>query len=145
MKKIFLFLGRSCLSLVFINSVINHILNWDRIQPYFIRILHDWNIWMLRYPAYLSQFEMGTAFLRSYASLVIMAGVIFAGLGSVAVFLGMRRLGSFLLLLYLIPEVTFTHAFWLYSGSTREVQMNLFLNNIGILGGILILACSRED
>ena len=146
MKGFFSFIGRTCLSLVFISSIINHILHWDEIHPYFIRLLQDWDSWLLLYhPPFASQLEMVIQLMHSHLSSLIIIGMICAGIGSVAIFLGMKHLGALLLLTYLIPETIIAHPFWIYQmGEVRQLHIALFLNNIGILGGVLILASSKE-
>ena len=66
---------------------------------------------------------------------------IFAGLGGLFVLLGIKvRLGAILLILFLIPVTVIMHAFWMYDGSMREMQMMTFLKNISMIGGLFILA-----
>jgi putative oxidoreductase len=70
---------------------------------------------------------------------------VFAGLGGLFVLLGIQvRLGAILLILFLIPLTVIMHAFWMYHGSMREMEMMMFLTNISIVGGLFILAASVE-
>jgi putative oxidoreductase len=139
MKKFFLMLGRICLSLVFICAVTNQILNWDATQQYFISCVTEW----LSYPGLPDNVQKLFNYLMANASLAVLIAAIFAGLGGLLVLLGIKvRFGVVLLILFLIPTTIIMHAFWLYDGANRELQMIMFLKNISILGGCFILASS---
>lgn len=134
-------LGRIALSLLFICVVANQILNWDITQHSFDANLSNWIV----YPGLPDHVQKIFNFLLSYSSLALLLGTIFMGLGGLLVLLGIKvRLGAILLILALIPATVIMHAFWLYDGSQREMQMEMFLKNISILGGLFILAsCSN--
>ncbi len=137
MKKVFFMLGRICLSLVFICWVANQILNWDLTHQAFVTSLCDWIV----YPGLPDQVQKLFNLFLSYSSLLVVLGAIFAGLGGLLVLLGFKiRLGAILLILFLIPMTIIMHAFWMYNGAVQESQMGMFLTNISILGGLLILA-----
>ena len=136
-------LGRIALSLVFICAATNQILNWDLMQQSFDASVSHWIV----YPGLPDQIQKIFNFLLSYSSLMMMLGTIFTGLGGLLVLLGIKvRLGAILLILVLIPTTVIMHAFWMFDGSQREMQMEMFLKNISILGGLLILAsCNSGD
>jgi putative oxidoreductase len=137
MKKVFFMLGRIALSLVFICAGTNQILNWDLMQQSFDASVSHWIV----YPGLPDQIQKIFNFLLSYSSLMMVLGTIFTGLGGLMVLLGIKvRLGAILLILVLIPTTVIMHAFWMFDGSQREMQMEMFLKNISILGGLLILA-----
>lgn len=130
-------LGRIALSLVFICAGTNQILNWDLMQQSFDASVSHWIV----YPGLPDQIQKIFNFLLSYSSLMMVLGTIFTGLGGLMVLLGIKvRLGAILLILVLIPTTVIMHAFWMFDGSQREMQMEMFLKNISILGGLLILA-----
>jgi uncharacterized membrane protein YphA (DoxX/SURF4 family) len=141
MKKVFFMLGRICLSLVFICLVANQILNWDQTQQTFDTSVSDWIV----YPGLHDQIQRVFNVLLSYSSLMVVLGAIFAGIGGLLVLLGIKvRLGAILLILFLIPLTLIMHAFWMYEGSVREMQMVMFLKNVSIIGGLFVLAsCSN--
>lgn len=137
MKKVFFMLGRICLSLIFVCLVTNQILNWDQTQQEFDKSVSDWIV----YPGMPDQIQKVFNLLLSYSSLVMILAAIFAGLGGLFVLLGIKvRLGAILLILFLIPATVIMHAFWMYDGSMREMQMMTFLKNISMIGGLFILA-----
>jgi len=139
MKKVFFMVGRICLSLLFICLVTHQILNWDQIQQAFDKSVSDWIV----HPGIPDKVQKVFNLLLSYSSLVMVLSAIFAGVGGLLVLLGIKvRLGTVLLILFLIPSTIVMHAFWLFDGSMREEQMMLLLKNVSILGGLLILASS---
>jgi putative oxidoreductase len=141
MKKVFFMLGRIFLSLIFICLVTNQILNWDQTQQLFDKSVSDWIV----HPGLPDQIQKVFNFLLSYSSLFMVLAAVFAGLGGLLVLLGIKvRLGAILLVLFLIPLTVVMHAFWMYDGSMREMQMMLFLKNLSIVGGLFILASSCE-
>ena len=76
-----------------------------------------------------------------FANLLVPASGILSLLGGISVLLGYRtRLGAALLVLFLVP-VTFTmHAFWAVPDpQAAQVQMVMFMKNLGLLGGALLL------
>jgi putative oxidoreductase len=130
-------LGRICLSLVFICAVVSQILNWDAAQQTFDACVSDWIV----YPGLPDQVQKVFNLFLSYSSLLVILGVVFAGIGGLLVLLGIKvRLGAILLILFLLPMTFIMNAFWMYEGSTHEMQMLMFLKNISILGGLFILA-----
>lgn len=136
MKKVFFMLGRICLSLLFICLVTHQILNWDQMQQAFDKSVSDWIV----HPGIPDKVQKVFNLLLSYSSLVMILSAIFAGVGGLLVLLGIKvRLGTVLLILFLIPSTIVMHAFWLFDGSMREEQMMLLLKNVSILGGLLIL------
>jgi putative oxidoreductase len=141
MKKFFFMLGRIFLSLIFICLVTNQILNWDQTQQAFDKSVSDWIV----HPGLPDQVQKVFSFLLSYSSLIMILAAVFAGLGGLFVLLGIKvRLGAILLILFLIPSTVIMHAFWMYHGSMREMEMMMFLKNISIAGGLFILATSVE-
>ena len=139
MKKVFFMLGRICLSLLFICLITHQILNWDHMQQAFDKSVSDWIV----HPGIPDKVQKVFNLLLSYSSLVMILSAIFAGVGGLLVLLGIKvRLGTVLLILFLIPSTIVMHPFWLFDGSMREEQMMLLLKNVSILGGLLILVSS---
>ncbi len=141
MKKVFFMLGRICLSLIFICSVANQFLNWDLTQHTLDASLSKWIV----YPGLSDQIQKVFNLMLSYSSLLLIIWVIFAALGGLLVLLGLKiRLGAILLILALIPVTVIMNAFWMSTGSLQQLEMEMFLKNLSILGGLFILAsCSN--
>lgn len=50
------------------------------------------------------------------------------------------RLGALALFLYLVPVTLIFHNFWHYTGEQRKTQMEHFMKNLSIMGGLLLVA-----
>lgn len=72
--------------------------------------------------------------------LVPLSGII-ALLGGLSILLGYRaKLGALLLIVFLIPVTIMMHKFWAVTDpQTYEMQFGMFLKNVSILGGALII------
>jgi uncharacterized membrane protein YphA (DoxX/SURF4 family) len=130
------FLGRLCLSVVFIVAGVRMLLDWQGSEHYFIAALCDWlSITMGCEPL---QNLIETAMNRSF---LFLAGGVFCALaGGLLVLLGLSvRLGAFLLFLFLAPATLLFHHFWTLQGIDRQTQMEMFIRNISIIGGLLLL------
>lgn len=61
--------------------------------------------------------------------------------GGLMVLLGYRStLGVILLLVYWVPVTFLVHAFWTYPKVEMRIQSILFMKDIAIIGGLLMLA-----
>lgn len=141
MKKAVFMLGRIGLSLIFIYFATIQILNWDQVQQTFDTSISNWIV----HPGLPDQIQKVFNLLLSYSSLIMIFSVVFTGIGSLFVLLGIQvRLGVILLILFLLPCTVIMHPFWMYEGANKEMQMLLFLKNISIIGGLLVLASSES-
>jgi len=72
---------------------------------------------------------------------VFLAGAIVLELaGGLSVLLGFKaRFGALLLIVFLIPTTLIFHDFWQYSGDQMQNQMQHFMKNLAILGGLFIV------
>ena len=73
--------------------------------------------------------------------LVLVSGII-AVLGGLSVLLGYKaKLGALLLVVFLVPVSFIMHNFWTISDPmTRTIQISLFMKNISLIGGALLIA-----
>lgn len=73
--------------------------------------------------------------------LVIISGII-AVLGALSVILGYKaKIGAWLIVLFLIPVTFAMHSFWTVTDPIKQqIQMALFMKNIGLLGGALMIS-----
>lgn len=61
-------------------------------------------------------------------------------MGGLMVLLGYRStLGAMMLLLYWVPVTFIVHDFWIYPQPEMRLQSILFMKNIAIIGGLLML------
>ena len=72
-------------------------------------------------------------------------GIAFLVIGSTLILLGYRvGLGCILLLLYLIPVTFLAYSFWNDSEEIRRLHSIIFMKNIAIIGGLLILSLPSQ-
>lgn len=137
MKKLIMLFGRVFLSLIFVTSAVSKVFSWDQTVHSMTGALSRW---IAGTP--LPDFMHGAMALAcSYAILLLMIATFFEGIGGLLVLLGFKvRFGATLLVLFTIPVTLIMHPFWLESGQEKVMQMTMFMKNLAILGGLLILA-----
>lgn len=136
LKMIAAALGRMCLSAIFILSAINKFLSWNETELSLVNTMND----------LISKVQEGTwihemlSYALPWSYELLICAALFEIVGGLLIFVGMRvRLGAALLLLFLIPTTFFFHHFWLLQGADHELQMIMFLKNLSIFGGLLIV------
>lgn len=142
MRKILTFLGRLCISLIFIVSAVHKAWDWDATERGVINVLCDWQGYTHHIPA-LQSFLSG---LLPWITTLLILGTVIELIGGLMILLGIRaRFGAFLLIIFLIPTTVFFHQFWYLDGMRRDLQVIMFLKNIAIIGGLLyILSCGAK-
>jgi uncharacterized membrane protein YphA (DoxX/SURF4 family) len=136
LKNLTGFLGRACLSFIFILSAIQEIVFWGGSEQLIMGALYDW-MQNLQTTPWAAQF---VETLLYWVPFLLILAILFKGIGGLLIFLGIKvRLGAVLLILFLIPATIMFHSFWLLQGDQREMQMINFLKNLSIFGGLLIL------
>lgn len=109
-------LGRLLLSLIFITSGINKILNFSGTAGYME------SKGMPLVPLFLT------------------AAIVLELAGGLSLLLGFKaRVGALLLIVFLIPTTLIFHNFWALEGADRQMQMIHFMKNLAILGGLLVV------
>lgn len=130
------FLGRFFLSLIFISSGINQIMNWQETELEMTNAFHD-----------CLNLTMGVDFVQnillfgvSSISFLLVSAIFLQIVGGLSVLLGIKvRLGAFLLIVFLAPATLLFHHFWLLQGPDRQQQMIELMKNVSILGGLFVL------
>ena len=76
------------------------------------------------------------------ASVTVPLSGILALAGGLSILLGYRaRLGAWLIALFLVPVTLMMHKFWAIADPMmQQIQMVLFMKNIAILGGALLIS-----
>ena len=95
---------------------------------------------LIKHPLIVRWIAGETVMTAAQALLVVAVAVMFIGGMSVA--LGFRaRLGSFLLIVFLVIVTPVCHHFWTFDKGTVEYQLAMlqFLKNLGLIGGLLLI------
>jgi putative oxidoreductase len=76
------------------------------------------------------------------ASIAVPVSGLLGLIGGLSILLGYRaKIGAWLIALFLIPVTFMMHKFWTVSDPmTAQVQMVMFMKNVAILGGALLLS-----
>jgi len=142
MKKLILLLGRICLSLIFVSSAVAKLFSWETTLHYMADGVARW----ASYTSVPDFVHHGVVFLGSHTFALLLVTTILEGLGGLCVLFGLKvRFGATLLLLFAIPVTAVMHAFWMMAGEERMLQMTMFMKNLSIIGGLLILAATSDD
>ena len=135
-RGLFLFLGRFCLSLIFLSSGSEKLLDWHGAEQSLTRHLGDF----ARHVSQKPLLEEALAFSLEHPQALLVVATVFELFGALCVLLGLGvRLGAILLALFLIPATLVYHWFWDLLPPSRDLQMILFLKNLSILGGLFLL------
>ena len=136
MQKFICFLGRLCFSIIFIVAGIQKIFNWDASEQQLVNQMLD-----VLSKSYHQGWAQGL-FDRvlPLAPTLLVVGTIIEILGGLLVLLGIQvRFGAFILCVFLIPVTLLFHNFWALTGTEQQVQIAMFLKNLSIFGGGLVL------
>ena len=129
-------LGRVCLSLIFILAAVNKILDWQGAEQSLINAISEW----IRYTRGIDWAQKLFEELFSRASFILLVSCGMQLIGGIFVLFGIQvRFAALLLLLVLAPYAALFHHFWFLEGPDRDLQMSMFLQNLSILGGLLLL------
>jgi putative oxidoreductase len=76
------------------------------------------------------------------ASLLVPLSGVIAIVGALSIMFGYRaKWGAWLLVIFLIPVTFMMHNFWAIDDPMqRQMQMTMFMKNLGLLGGVLLVA-----
>lgn len=129
-------LARVALSATFLGSGWYKILYWKEAEKLFLNLLGDWQTHTVSSEGLQAFF--GAAVV--WAPVILMVATFVEILGALLLLFGIReKLGAFLLVVILVPATILMQHFWFVEGSERDVQIALFLRDIAILGGLLIV------
>ncbi len=91
-------------------------------------------------------FEKAKTIMTAYGinwqqEMLLQGAIVLLFLGGVMVLLGYRStLGCMMLLMYWVPVTFITHDFWNSKGEDLRIQSILFMKDVAIIGGLLMLA-----
>ena len=78
--------------------------------------------------------------IDAHQNLLLYASIFLLVVGGTLLLTGYRSsLGAFLLVLYWIPFTFIVHSYWNYPADEQRIQATLFMKNLAILGGLLIV------
>lgn len=136
LQKFLAALGRMCVSLIFLLVGISSIFYWETMQREFLGVIANLEIYTKSSESTASLLER----LSTLSNVVLVVWIVLQILGGLSLFFGYRvKLGSFLLLLYMIPSTLIYHHFWYLEGDQFAESFILFLQNLAIIGALFII------
>jgi uncharacterized membrane protein YphA (DoxX/SURF4 family) len=136
-RSLFSCLARVFLSGLFLASGVNNIIYWKEIEKQLLLVLGDWQTHTVASELAQSFF----CFAVIWAPTILMVAVFLEILGGLLLLFGIKeKLGAVLLILVLLPSTILMQHFWLSEGHLREMQLALFLRDMAIMGGLIVVA-----
>lgn len=108
--------GRILLALIFVMSGLNKIGNWEGTAGFMASV---------GFPA-VTVFLIGAIVLEVVGGLSVIAGF-------------KARWGALALIIFTIPATLMFHNFWAMPPEQQQIQMIMFMKNIAIMGGLLMI------
>lgn len=124
LQHVITLIGRILLSVIFISSGANHLVNWGDAT------------------GQMTSKGLAGAGSTVLVHVMLLFAVVFLLAGGLSVLLGiLARWGAVLLIVFLIPATIIFHNFWMISPSETQHQLEMinFMKNLGLLGGLLMV------
>ena len=129
-------LVRLLLSSIFIVAALTNMFHWQESEHMLLTVLGDWQ----NYVSFSEGFSQFFGALTPWTSPLLLAATLLQLLGGLLLLSGIReKLGAGLLILFLIPVTFLLHQFWFLEGEARELQTIMFLKNLAIIGGLIMV------
>lgn len=135
-RMISAFLARFFLSLIFICSGTGKLFNWQDTERNLLTALCDWQV----YVGYFLPMQECMASLVPWSTLLLLLTVLLELSGGLMILFSYKeKIGAGLLIILIIPVTLVFHPFWFLEGSSKEIQSAMFLKNLAILGGLILV------
>lgn len=135
-RSTIIFLGRICISLIFIATAFQKLLDWQGAEQQFITAIHN----LSGVNGQKEWIKQGLEVVLSRPSLAFFIQTVIEFLGGVCIFLGLFvRSAAFILALVVLGTMLVFYPFWIAPSIERASQMTLFLQHLSMLGGLLLL------
>ena len=129
-------LARFLLSAIFLTAGVNKLFHWHETEKMLMSVLCDWQSYM----GFSDTAQECFSILTPWTPFLLIGATLLELVGGLLLLLGVReKLGASLLILFLVPTTVLIHQFWFAEGGLREVQQIMFLKNLAILGGLLMV------
>jgi putative oxidoreductase len=136
LKTSSLILARFLLSIGFLAGALDKIFHWHEAEKNLSNTLCEWQSFL----GFSEGLQSCFAWMTPWSALVLIAMTLFELIGGLLILLGVKeKLGAGLVIFIFIPMTVILHPFWFIEGPEREIQTILFLKNLGILGGLILL------
>ena len=130
-------IARFFLSSVFIVAAVNKIFHWHETERLFIQVLGEWQsqLFAVEFP------RLFFNYLILWAPALLIIAIFMELIGGLMLLLGLReKWGAIILLSVLIPSTLLFHHFWFVEFEGKELQQIMFLKNLAIMGGLIMVS-----
>lgn len=129
-------IARFFLSAFFLASAVNKILHWHETEKELANVFCEWQ----SYVGLSESMQDCFALAVPWVPLVLIVATLCELIGGLLVLLGIHeKWGASLLILFLIPATVLLHPFWFAEADARELQTAMFLKNLAMIGGFILL------
>jgi len=130
------YIGRVFISILFFSTAANELADWESTEQFFFSQLNKWTT--------LYADQSGISYLigelQAFLPSILFAVLLLKIIGSFFfVFNFFVRFGAFCLLVFLVPATIIMHDFWHLAGLDRSFEMSMFLRNLSIMGGLVVV------
>jgi len=131
-----IFMARFFMSGVFLAGGIHKIIHWHETERLLSSVFCDWQ----SYVGFSETAQNCFAAAIPWTPLILIAATLSELVGGLLLLLGFKeKLGASLLILFLIPATILMHQFWFFETPDKELQSAMFLKNLAILGGLVLV------
>ncbi|MEN9654910.1 MAG: hypothetical protein RL235_1022 [Chlamydiota bacterium] len=129
-------LARFFLSAIFLAGAVNQVMHWGDSERLLANTLSDWQT----YVGFSQAAQEFFIFITPWTPLMLIIATLLQIVGGLLLLLGVQeKWGASLLILFLIPATVLFHAFWLFDDVEAPVQSIMFLKNLGLMGGLMMV------
>ena len=130
------YLGRVFIAVIFLFTAAGEVADWQGTEQFFLLQMNNW------ITLYAEQSGIADIIseLHPFLPTVLVVAISLKLAGSFFfVFNFFVRFGAFCLLLFLLPATVIMHDFWHLHGMDRALETVVFLKNLAIIGGLMVI------
>ncbi len=135
-------LARFLLSAVFLAGGVNKLFHWRETENQLMGVLSNWQ-------SFLSFSETAQNLFTSvilFTPVLLIVATILELVGALLLLLGIKeKVGAALLIAMLVPVTILYHQFWFVEAIAKELQQTMFLKNLAIIGGLIMVLLHGGD
>lgn len=136
LKKMAFFIARLFISIIFLLAGFAHIADFDGMESSLTNALYS----IAEHSAGKVWIQRAVEEVMPLVPLLSILALVCLIVGAVLVLIGVKyKFGASLLIIFLLPVNFIMHHFYLLDGPDKQAQLNSFLKNLAVLGGLILL------
>ena len=141
MTKLFIYIARGLISLIFLFEGAGKLMNW---QGTVDALSMTFSNWYMHLDGTIMSSE-AHEFLVGGASMFLGIATFLEIVGGFFLLVGFKvRWGALFLLLFLVPTTLIFHSFWFEIGNDLHKELAVFLKNLALIGALLYLVAGPQ-